>query len=206
MKIKLTLLLLLISICSCTNAQQIQKPNFNFKEYASPTTLTSEKDSSLAFINLVLDKKFGEAEKIYPNMFKIDVSPLMNEGPGYKPYLGYVGDFALDYSGTDSIMALAVFLENKYNAHDNVYDMLLRVSLNRDSTNVGAMLLLAKLRYENNITDDAYFLVQHMMKLEPENKKVKELYTWFQNNHEPLGDNLPSFSRFMEEEVLYRDF
>ncbi|EJF10151.1 hypothetical protein [Pontibacter sp. BAB1700] len=205
MRTKLTLLLLLSILCSCTNAQQIQKADFNFKVYASPDVLNTKKDSVIAFTNLMLDKKFSEAEKIYPEMFKIDVSVYMNEGPGYEPYLGYLGEFVIDYDNTYSNLALATFLEQKYNALDNVYDMLLRASLNMDPSNVAAMFLLAKLRYEHDITDDAYFLVQHMMKLEPENKKISQLHTWFKNNHAPLGNNLPSLKEFVEQEVYYRE-
>lgn len=204
MKIKLTLLVLMFACFSCSSAQQ--QPDFSFKGYkAVPATLATGKDSSIAFVNYILDNKYEKAESIYPEMFKIDVSVFMNRGPGYEPYLGYVGEFVLDYSDTYSRLAIASFLESKYKAHNNVYDMLLRTSLVMDSTNVPAMLLLAKLRYENDITDDAYFIVQQMMKQEPENEKVSELHAWFQDNHEPLGSNLPSFDTFIKEKVYYRE-
>ncbi|MCX2738673.1 hypothetical protein [Pontibacter anaerobius] len=205
MKIKLALMALLFGCFSCSSAQQ-QQPDFSFKDYkAVPATLATRQDSSIAFVNYILDDKYEEAEIIYPEMFKIDVSAFMNRGPGYEPYLGDVGEFVLDYKTSHDIMSLTVFLENKYNAHNNVYDMGLRASLRKDSTNVAAMLLLAKLRYENGIADDAYFIVQQMMKQEPENEKVRELHTWFQDNHEPIGSNLPSFDAFIKEEVYYRE-
>ncbi|RAU83154.1 hypothetical protein [Pontibacter arcticus] len=205
MKIKLTLIIFLAALNGCSSAQQKQAPDFCFQDYASPEALEAKRDSSLAFVNLVLNNEFEAAEKLYPAIFKIDVAPGMSEGPGYEPYLAEVGEFVYDYTNTYDIVPLAVFLENRYNSHNNVYDMLLRGSLRADSANVAAMFLLAKLRYENNITDDAYFLVQHMMKLEPENKKVRELHAWFQDNHEPLGMNLPSFDRFVREKVYYRE-
>lgn len=205
MVLKIGLFFVLLANAGCSNGQRKSEELFKFDEYKEVVKLESKQDSSIAFINLILNKKYVDAERIYPAMFKIDVSPGMSEGPGYKPYLGAVGEFVYDYSNTYDIISLAVFLENKYNAHNDVYDMLLRGSLRADSSNVPAMFLLAKLRYENDITDDAYYLVQQMVKLEPENKKVKEINTYFKDNHKPLGDNLPSFNMFIREKVYYRE-
>jgi hypothetical protein len=205
MKTELTIITLLVTLFSCTSAQRQQPDLFSFKEYASPKTMESKRDSSLVFVNLVLDNRFAEAEKIYPAMFRIDVAPGMSEGPGYEPYLAEVGEFVYDYSNTYDIVSLSIFLDKKYNAHNDVNDMLLRGSLRADSTNVAAMFLLAKLRYENDMSDDTYYLVQHMMKLEPKNKKVRELHAWFQGNQEPLAKYLPSFDEFIKQEVYYRE-
>ncbi|MBC5773911.1 hypothetical protein H8S95_07535 [Pontibacter sp. KCTC 32443] len=205
MKVKLTLFALLMICFSCTSNAQKKEPNlFNFKNYKTITGAPkTEKDSAIVFVNYILDNNYMEAEKLYPDMFKIDVSPYMNEGPGYEPYLGYAGEFIVDYTTSYSNMALAVFLENKYRAYDGVYDMLLRGSVNMDSTNLAAIFLLAKLRYENGITDDAYFLVQHMINQGPENKEVQKINAWFNKNHKPLSNNLPTLERFMKEEVFY---
>ncbi|MBF9253402.1 hypothetical protein I2I11_08870 [Pontibacter sp. 172403-2] len=196
---------MLLTCYGCSNAQQKSPALFNFEEYKTISKPTTKQDSAIVFITLILDKKYEQAEKLYPAMFKIDVAPFMSEGTEYNPYLAEVGEFVNDYMNTYDGVSLAVFLENKYNAHDNVYDMLLRGSLRADSTNVPAMFLLAKLRYKNDITDDAYYLVQHMMKLEPDNKKVRELNAYFKDNHEPLGDNLPNFDTFIRQEVYYRE-
>ncbi|MFT2008240.1 hypothetical protein ACMA1I_06160 [Pontibacter sp. 13R65] len=206
MKAKLALVALLFTCYSCRSVQQKQSNLFSFEEYKTISKPITKQDSAIVFINLIHEKKFKEAEKIFPSMFKIDVSPFIRKGTDYAPYLGGVGEFALEYMNTNEMLALAEFLEHQYNTHNDVYDMLLSTSLDLDSTNVPAMFLLAKLRYEQEVKDDAYFLVQHMYKLEPENKKVRELYTFFEKNHEPLGDNLPSFKKFINEEVRYRDF
>ncbi|WP_125185484.1 hypothetical protein [Botryobacter ruber] len=206
MKAKFALVALLFTCYSCRSVQQTQSNLFNFEEYKTISKPTTKQDSAIVFINLIHNKMFKEAEKIFPSMFKIDVSPFIRKGTDYSPYLGGVGEFALEYMNTFEMMALAVFLEHQYNTHNDVYDMLLSTSLDLDSTNVAAMFLLAKLRYEQDVKDDAYFLVQHMYRLEPENKEVSELYTFFEKNHKPLENNLPSFKEFINEEVHYRDF
>lgn len=189
---------------SCRTINEEGVSLFNFNDYKKISSPKSKKDSTIVFINLLNNGQYEKAEKIYPKLSKIDVSSGMIRVEGKEPFLNGLGDYMYDYDkNTYDFLALSVYLKSKYNTRLEFYDKMIRGSLRLDSTNVPAIFLLAKLRYENKIMPDALYLANKMVELEPNNNKLREIRDNLQSRQAPLGENLPTFSEFLKTDIYY---
>lgn len=200
---------ILISICllSCVQGKETKAKDtrgndivtFDLSRYHNPTLLTSKKDSSLAFINLLSKEDLKGAERIYPKMFSLDITSGVVTVEGEQPMLVGLGEYVLDYSkNTYELLALSVFLKKKHNTRLELYDQMLRGSIRLDSSNVAAFYLLSEVRHKYGVKEDAYYLISKMKELDTESPEIDRLY----RSHDSIIKNLGSGLKSMIPDFL----
>lgn len=185
-------------------AQEQREIIFDHEKYQKVNKPTGQKDTCIAFINIVLSKNFEKSKKLRPDIFLVDVSSGMISIKGKESFLAGLGDY-LDTFSSDSydLLALSVFLKEKYNTRKDLYDKMLRGSLRLDSNNVSALYLLAKFRYENGIINDAFYLVKQLFEIDKGSEEINALYFLFKETYGALDDDLPSLEEFLKYDVSY---
>src|SRR5690554_2998061 len=209
MNVKATIFLCYMNIVaiqfSCSqNISQGEQLTLIYSNYQTVDVLASQRDTSIAFINLILAHDFERSRVLIPELFDIDVSPGIIQMMGRRPFLAGVGDYIDEFSSNSyELLNLAVFLRVKYNAKLEIYDKIIRGSLRLDPNNLSAIYLLAKLRYENGMENDAYYLISKLRALDGENMEIKRTYEILNkmlNNSEKV---LPNFDEFVRHDVTY---
>lgn len=196
--------LFVISFSCGQNSLKEEKILFNYDHYQNGGLLKNKQDTSVVFINFILKHDFENARTLVPQLFDIDVSPGMIAISGHKPYLAGVGDYVDDFSKNSyDLLNLAVFLKEKFNANKELYDKILRGSLRLNSENLSALYLLAKLRYENGIENDAYYLILRLNDLDGDNPEIKRICSLLGKKIGNLDKELPTLEDFLRYDVTY---
>ncbi|WP_162340432.1 hypothetical protein [Cyclobacterium salsum] len=198
------LVVIFFTMIAFIKAQEQKKIEFNHKRYQTVSRTISHKDICIDFINSVHSNDFEKSKKLRPDFFLIDVSSAMIRIPGKEPFLAGLGDY-LDAYSSDSydILALSVFLREKHNVRKDLFDKMLRGSLRLDPNNVSALYLLAKFRYENDIENDAYYLVKKLYTIDKSSKEIIRLYSLFEEAYGEIEGELPSLDDFLKYDVSY---
>lgn len=186
---------------SCAQERIIE---FNHEKFQMVSTPKSHKDTCISFINYVISNNFSNSKELRPDIFMIDVSSGMIKINGMAPFLAGLGDYLDNYSSNSyDLLALTVFLRAKYNTRKDLYDKMLRGSLRLDSTNKSVLYLLAKLRYENNMINDSYYIINHLYNIDENSTEINVLYTSFKNKYGDLKGEFPTLNEFITTDVSY---
>lgn len=199
----ITLFFLILSFNhSC--AQKRRTIEFDLMKYQNPIKFNNQNDSTIAFVNYVQYGAYDKAKKIYPEIFKVDPSAGIIQFEKEEPYLSALGDYIEDYSNDSyQLLALSVYLKQKYNTRLELYDKMLRESILLDTTNIAAIYLLSQLNYEYGINYDAAYLVLKMKEQKGNNQEIQRLYNFFEPQIEEISKNLPSLTEFMSVDIRY---
>lgn len=87
----------------------------------------------------------------------------------------------------DKFLALTVFLYESKHASKKLYDDMLELCIEVDSTNLIAHYELAKLRFDEGYVGLSFFLIDKMSEIYPLNREISNLRSSFINNY---GDDL----------------
>lgn len=189
--------------CSQSTSQD-ERLSFVYSNYQTVEILESQKDTSIAFINLILAHDYERSQELLPELFNIDVAPGIISMMGKRPFLGGVGDYIDEFSTSSyDLLNLAVFLRVKYNARLELYDKIIRGSLRLDPNNLSALYLLAKLRYENGMENDAYYLISKLRVLDSSNTEIKRIYETLNRTLNDSEEVFPTFEEFVRYDVTY---
>ena len=128
-------------------------------------------------------------------------------------YLNNLGEFVRPYLNSSyDMLALAVYLKEKYNSKDNLYDQMLQESIWVDQKNLEAMYLLAKFRYEKGYKSDylieeeyerdAFYLVSKIRQLIPQNVEINRVHNSFLKRYQE-PNYYDSIESFLEKDAYY---
>ena len=213
---KFTLVFLFAAIASACSRKS---ENYDMIEFDVSEFLSSERnpksheDSLRLFVGSVFEGNSAASRDLAPTIVSLDVSPYLRRSSEGGVYLNNLGEFVRPYLNSSyDMLALAVYLKEKYNSKDNLYDQMLQESIWVDQKNLEAMYLLAKFRYEKGYKSDylieeeyerdAFYLVSKIRQLIPQNVEINRVHNSFLKRYQE-PNYYDSIESFLEKDAYY---
>ena len=214
MKAAIVLIFVSIVFACSKKGESSDMINFNVSKFlSSDQDPVSRKDSLKLFVRSVLEGDSISSENLAPAITSLDVSSYLSRDSEGEIYLNSLGEFVRPYlESSYAMLALAVYLKEKYNSRDNLYDKMLQESIWANQKNLEAMYLLAKFRYERGYESDylieeehekdAFYLVSKIHQTMPQNAEINRIHNSFLKRYQQ-PNHYSSLAKFLEKDVYY---